>query len=141
MWIRHPKADSRELLDNFHTPLYERDFRVLIPCATDDPRLRAAVATAVQMAGAGRVTPTGVVFRAKYIRSTREKLVREALVDEQRPMDRSVPWDARAKGPNRKQFTNDAKEDDLIELEFENVYVYPSHLPLPPWQVQNYLSA
>lgn len=120
IWIRHPKANSRELLDDFHTPLHEREFRVLIPCNVQDSKLREAVVTAVQMAGAGRVPPTGVIFRAKYIRSTRADLVRQALVNDGRPMNKSVPWDART-GPNQKQFKFDARADDRIELEFEEV--------------------
>jgi len=121
IWIRHPKADPKVLLEDFHTPLHERDFRVLIPCNVSNARLRQAIATVVKVAGSGIVQPTGVIFRAKYTRSTRQQLVHEALVEEGRPMAKAVPWDART-GYNQSSYKEDAKADDLVELEFEQVY-------------------
>ena len=56
-----------------------QDFWVLIPWNCQQPRLRKAIQQSVTYAKQGVVAPTGVIFKAKWIRAQREQEILHAF--------------------------------------------------------------
>eukprot|EP00041_Stephanoeca_diplocostata_P035757 m.1273212 g.1273212 ORF g.1273212 m.1273212 type:complete len:1882 (-) comp24753_c0_seq1:749-6394(-) len=114
IWVRHPKS--------IHCTGTE-DFRLLIPWDCKDKHLRDAVQNCARYQMSGHIAvPSGVIFRAKWIRAQREPEIIEAFKSGRSPpMQSSKHWDA-LKGPNQKEYRRDMRRDDRVVLEFEELY-------------------